>query len=107
MINDELELRDEARRGGKMLLSLVVAGAVAGEKPVLGGYDMVAYFRDAQNATLGMPEFNYTLKTQDCGFDKTGSCKDRFSYDFWFASAAHRDAFAADPWAFAPKYGGF
>ena len=88
-------------------VAVLACGAAArGPKPVLGGYDMVSYFRDAQNATLGMPEHNYTLKTQDCG-DTTGICKDRFSYNFWFASSAHRDAFAADPWAFAPKYGGF
>ena len=37
--------------------------------------------------------------------DKDGS--PRFVHEFWFASAANRDKFAADPWKFAPKFGGF
>ena len=28
-------------------------------------------------------------------------------YEFWFSTAANRARFAADPWKFAPKYGGF
>ena len=80
--------------------------ASAGAKPVLGGYDMVAYYHDG-DATLGVTKFNATLRTQDCAFDASGACRDRFAYTFYFKDAANRDAFSADPWSFAPKYGGF
>jgi YHS domain-containing protein len=37
---------------------------------------------------------------------------EEFSYqwkeaEWWFSSAAHRDAFAEDPERYAPQYGGF
>jgi hypothetical protein len=54
------------------------------------GYDPVAYFTEGR-AVKGKKEFEY--KWQDA--------KWRFS------SAANRDKFAADPQAYAPKYGGF
>lgn len=75
----------------------------AGAPPVLGGYDMVSYY-STQNATMGVPTFNHMLDTKDCG---SGACRDRFSYEFWFSSASNRDAFAENPWKYAPKYGGF
>ena len=80
--------------------------AAATTRPVLGGYDMVAYWQNPRAATTGVPSFNHTLITQDCN-DGTGHCRDRFTSEFWFASAAHRDEFAADPWAYVPRYGGF
>ena len=54
------------------------------------GYDPVAYFTEGR-AVKGKKEFEY--KWQDA--------KWRFS------SAANRDKFAADPPAYAPKYGGY
>ncbi len=54
------------------------------------GYDPVAYFTEAR-AVKGSPEF-----------------KHEFLGETWhFASAAHRDAFAANPVAYAPQYGGY
>ena len=54
------------------------------------GYDPVAYFTEGR-AVKGSPEF-----------------KHEFLGETWhFASAAHRDAFAADPVAYAPQYGGY
>lgn len=54
------------------------------------GYDTVAYFTE-RRAVKGKKDFEY--EWQDA--------KWRFS------SAANRDKFAADPQAYAPKYGGF
>lgn len=54
------------------------------------GYDPVAYFTEAR-AVKGAPEFNHN-----------------FLGETWhFASAVHRDAFAANPVAYAPQYGGY
>ncbi len=54
------------------------------------GYDPVAYFTEAR-ATKGSPEFRHD-----------------FLGETWhFANASHRDAFAADPVAYAPQYGGY
>ena len=54
------------------------------------GYDPVAYFTEAR-AVKGSPEFNH-----------------EFLGETWhFTSAAHRDAFAANPVAYAPQYGGY
>jgi hypothetical protein len=56
----------------------------------IGGYDPVAYFTE-RRPVLGTPEFEYEWRDAK-----------------WrFASAHHRDAFAADPESFAPRYGGF
>ena len=54
------------------------------------GYDPVAYFTEGQ-AIKGSVEFSY---------DWLGST-------WQFASAEHRDRFAADPVKYAPQYGGY
>jgi YHS domain-containing protein len=56
----------------------------------IDGYDPVAFFTE-QKPVKGSPEFRS---------DFQGST-------FQFASAAHRDAFAADPSKYAPQYGGY
>jgi YHS domain-containing protein len=56
----------------------------------IDGYDPVAYFTEMKPVE-GSPEFHA---------DYQGST-------FQFASAAHRDAFTADPEKFAPQYGGY
>lgn len=79
-------------------LLLAVGGAdsaVAGEffernGVAIDGYDPVAYFTEMKSVK-GSPEFRS---------DYQGST-------FHFVSAAHRDAFAADPSRYAPQYGGF
>lgn len=54
------------------------------------GYDPVAYFTESR-AIKGSPEFNH-----------------EFLGETWhFANSEHRDAFAADPVAYAPQYGGY
>jgi YHS domain-containing protein len=54
------------------------------------GYDVVAYFADGK-PVKGSQEFK----------------ADYGGVTWLFASAAHRDRFAADPAKFAPQYGGF
>ena len=60
------------------------------EGRALRGFDAVAYHSQAQPVP--------------------GDAAHRFSWngaDWWFASAEHRDAFAADPQRFAPRNGGY
>ena len=82
-----------------ILLALLLSGAAArAEKPInatffgvaIKGYDPVAYFTDGKSAK-GDAAFAY---------DWNGAT--------WrFASAAHRDAFKADPEKYAPQFGGY
>jgi YHS domain-containing protein len=76
-------------------ITLCTAGAYAGEffernNVAIDGYDPVAYFIEMK-PVKGSPEFHADYQ------DST----------FQFASAAHRDAFTADPEKFAPQYGGY
>ena len=85
-------------------LALVAAlmGAAAG--PVLEGYDMVSYWslEAGDEGVRGSPENAFNMTTSDLTTGETLG-----PFEFWFASPSHRDAFAADPWAYAPKWGGF
>jgi YHS domain-containing protein len=54
------------------------------------GYDPMAYFT-VMMPVKGTPEFR----------------ADHHGSTFYFVSAAHRDAFAADPSTYAPQYGGY
>jgi len=56
----------------------------------LGGYDAVAYFSEGKPVE-GSAEFEYAWK----------------GATWRFASAEHRDRFAADPEAYTPQYGGY
>jgi len=56
----------------------------------IDGYDPVAYFTE-QKPVKGSPEFR----------------TDYHGVTFQFASAAHREAFVAEPGKYAPQYGGF
>lgn len=78
-----------------VLWTSAVAVALAGDYferdgIAIGGYDPVAYFTD-QKPVKGSPEFQSVHR---------GSM-------FQFASAAHRDMFAAEPDKYAPQYGGY
>jgi YHS domain-containing protein len=59
-------------------------------KLAVQGHDVVSYF-DAGKPVKGLAE--YTVVYQGA--------------EFRFASAAHRDAFKADPAKYAPQYGGY
>lgn len=77
--------------------AMIATRAVAQTAPIyatdgiaVDGSDVVAYF--TQGAPVqGSPEFSYDWK----------------GVTWHFANVANRDAFAADPAAFAPQYGGY
>jgi YHS domain-containing protein len=80
------------------VLAMAPVAAFAAEKPIstgffsslaISGYDAVAYFTDGK-PVKGDARFE---------FDYQGA-------KWHFASAANRDAFAADPKRYAPQYGG-
>jgi len=58
--------------------------------PAVRGTDVVAYFTEGK-PVAGTPEFTHSWN----------------GAEWRFASAANRDAFAADPAKYAPQYGGF
>ena len=82
---------------GVLMLAAVVA-TVRAEKPVnttflgvaIKGYDPVAYFTDSK-PVKGDSAFSFKWN----------------GAEWRFASAAHRDLFAADPVKYAPQYGGY
>jgi YHS domain-containing protein len=84
----------------KCLLALLIDGqAEPGEtgpikagpdKVAIKGYDTVAYFTQRQ-PTMGVEEFSHEWQ----------------GATWRFASAEHRDLFAADPEKYAPHFGGF
>jgi hypothetical protein len=88
-------------RGIVLAAALVFAGSAAAQagqvvnapghdKLALKGFDAVAYFTDGKPVE-GAKDFEY-----------------RWMNAVWrFASAAHRDSFAAGPEKFAPQYGGY
>ena len=78
-------------------LALVAGPAHAADKQIFAtdgaairGYDPIAYFNDAK-PVKGKPELQHTWQ----------------GATWRFASAANRDAFAADPGKYAPQYGGY
>lgn len=80
-----------------LALILVVPFALAGKPAVfstgegaLRGYDPVAYFTVGE-PTRGKAEFSAEWQ----------------GATYYFASAANRDRFSADPEAYAPQYGGY
>jgi YHS domain-containing protein len=75
--------------GGSALAGSMVNTGYFGGVAIMG-YDPVAYFTEGR-PLKGSPEFQH-----------------EFLGETWhFASAANRDAFAADPVAYAPQYGGY
>jgi len=73
-------------------------------KIVLKGYDMVEYFV-SHTAVVGKKEFNHTHRTYDYSSKQEGEVIG--DYHFLFKSAENAAEFAADPWKYAPRYGGF
>ena len=96
-----------SRRAGRAAALLSCVTAARATPPVLGGYDVVAYFSLAKDAdgVMGSRAFAMNFST----VDRSGGAAPAplGAYEFWFASAANKAKFAADPWAYAPKYGGF
>jgi len=71
------------------------------------GYDAVEYFSLAATAdgVKGDLAFSYNLTATDgSSFPQKLTPT---NYTFLFKDEANRDTFAADPWRYAPKWGGF
>ena len=88
-------MREAYFRGSAVLLGLFVAlfgRAAWGDEAriAISGYDPVAYFTDAAPAR-GANDFEYVWHNAR----------------WYFASAAHRDLFVANPEHYAPQYDGF
>ncbi len=85
---------------GLLLMAALVLPATAGESAkkvntgpdnvAIKGYDSVAYFTKGE-PIKGKPEFAFSWHDAQ----------------WHFASAVHRDQFAADPQRYAPQFGGF
>jgi hypothetical protein len=79
-----------------LIVALLFAAPAGAQKvnseggPAVRGTDVVAYFIEGK-AVAGSPQFSHRWN----------------GADWHFASAANRDAFAADPAKYAPQYGGF
>mmetsp|Transcript_19260 Transcript_19260/g.32238 ORF Transcript_19260/g.32238 Transcript_19260/m.32238 type:complete len:220 (-) Transcript_19260:1608-2267(-) len=70
---------------------------------VLEGYDIVEYYHLEYNtcsSVMGISKYSYTMHSADEAGDKR-------MYQFWFSSKSNLQKFAADPWKYAPKFGGF
>jgi len=65
---------------------------------------MVAYF-DEQQAVKGSSAHAHVLTTYDYSSNSNGNVIG--DYRFHFKSEGNKAKFAADPWKYAPKYGGF
>lgn len=81
-------------------------------RPVLGGADVVAY-HDARNdwrrkrpmpAVESGQRFSFSMNTYDY---TTDPATELGPWEFWFDSEANRARFEADPWKYAPRWGGF
>jgi hypothetical protein len=75
---------------GVLLLAASAAGTLAAERLAIKGYDPVAYFTDGKPVP-GSAEFEQEWQ----------------GASWRFASAAHRDMFAAQPDRYAPQYAGY
>ena len=84
---------------GLVAVALLLSGFAHADNPpvaiddagrAIQGYDTVAYFSDSQPQP-GSAAFSHDWK----------------GATWLFASAAHRDAFAADPERYAPQFGGY
>jgi len=83
-------LKSIAASAAAMFLSIAAFGQGAVGRVVLKGHDPVAYFTDGK-PVMGDPKLSY----------------DWDEGRYYFASAKHRDMFAADPERYAPQFGGY
>jgi hypothetical protein len=85
--------------------TLATASATA-TKPVLFGFDQVQYFSlpADHDGVMGSAEHAHTIESFDFTTTPPTSVG---NYTFWFASEANKVKFVADPWKYAPRWGGF
>jgi len=63
--------------------------------PVLAGIDFVDLLENKKDS-VDKPDFGTSSVTAKLN-----------GYTFWFKTSANQAKFAADPWAYAPQFGGF
>lgn len=63
--------------------------------PVLAGVDFVDLFENKKDG-VDKPDFGTSSITAELN-----------GYAFWFKTASNRDKFQANPWTYAPAWGGF
>ena len=113
----------------KFLLVLALGTSTAVADPVMEGYDVVEYFslNDGDDGVKGDESFKYVLNTTDetdgsdvgsyevcattlcdlCACVCVMVCLPPLRAQFWFSSSSNLEAFASDPWSYAPRYGAF
>ena len=89
-----------------MLTILAALGATAAT-PVLYGYDVVAYYSLEEDAhgVAGSSDYQYNLTSTDQS--DSSNPYDPMEFNFWFSTQDNLDTFAADPWKYAPAWGGY
>jgi len=90
---------------------MLIAGSAAvvqGSKPVLYGYDVVEYFSldSSAQGVMGKEDFAADLLSTDKNTKATSQMTPS-NFTFWFKNAANKATFEADPWKYAPQWGGF
>ncbi len=68
--------------------------------------EQVEYFSlpASHDGVMGSAEHAHTMES----FDFTSSAPQSVgNYTFWFANEANKAKFVADPWKYAPRWGGF
>ena len=86
--------------------TLTTVSATAAAKPVLFGFDQVEYFSlpASHDGVMGSAEHAHTMESFDFTTTPPTSVG---NYTFWFSTEANKAKFVADPWKYAPRWGGF
>ena len=76
--------------------------------PVVGGYDVVEFrhLQPTDDGVLGTSTYSYDLLTKDYSTDASKKMLPT-NWTFYFKNAENLKTFAASPWAYVPRYGGF
>ena len=81
-----------------MIAAATAIGLAALAKPVLQGYDVVAYFdlKAGDNGVLGSEQYAANITTSDLS-NRTRIMPTQ-NYTFYFANETNKQRFLADPW---------
>lgn len=83
---------------GRVLFGALLLGSTSGSNVVMEGYDVVAYHYFTSNSDKGVQGSSDIVSTHNSAFG---------NYSFYFSTTENKELFDSDPWAYAPKYGGF
>ena len=78
-------------------------------QPVLQGYDVVAYFSldPSDPGVQGSSKYAANLTTSDLSGSDDAADYEDMTFTFYFENAKNQALFEADPWKYAPQWGGF